>query len=159
MTKGELYTQNIRNLDQKGLLSLWDKISMRATLEDGWTDGKALEFLILRAFELGGADVIYPYENRKNGQVLEQIDGVVYYQHLACLIECKDYETDKIDFTPIAKMRSQLLMRPAATIGSIFTFSDFTSVAIEMASYLAPQTILLWENSEIEYVLNNNCIC
>ncbi|MCC5621225.1 aminotransferase class I/II-fold pyridoxal phosphate-dependent enzyme, partial [Nostoc sp. CHAB 5715] len=44
-------------------------------------------------------------------EVLEQIDGVVYSEGLAYIIECKD-ECEAVDILPIAKLRNQLLRRP-----------------------------------------------
>jgi len=139
------------------LVQFWEKVKQKDT--PLWQNGKALEYLIIRAFELNGANVSYPYEIYKNGKPFEQIDWFVYVNNLSCLIECKDYENEKADFTPLAKIRSQLLRRPSQTIASIFCLAGFTEPATILATYAAPQTILLWEGSEINYVLNNNCIC
>jgi hypothetical protein len=54
---------------------------------------------------------------------VEQIDGVVYSDELACLVECKD-EAGKVNFEPIAKLRNQLLRRPGAAIGMVFSRSE-----------------------------------
>lgn len=148
----------IRQMDSADLLVLWEKIIQRAELPE-WPKGRALEYLVIRAFELGGATVTYPFEVRQNGHLLEQIDGAVYYQNISCLIECKDYSTERIDFTPLSKMRSQLLRRPSGTIGCMFSVSGFTLPAIILASNLAPQTILLWEGNEIGTHIANKSIC
>lgn len=55
-------------------------------------------------------------------------------------------------------MRSQLMRRPEQTIGCLFSITGFTDPAIILASHLAPQTILLWEGKEIDFVLKNNSI-
>ncbi len=156
MNKSEYYKNNIQKLDKIGLQDFWEQIKDRNTPD--WASGKAFEYFIIRAFEIDGAEVSYPFEIWKEGKQIEQIDGVVYFKSISCLIECKDYDEVKINFTPLAKMRSQLLRRPSSTIGSVFSVNGFTEPAIILASYTAPQTILLWEGTEIEHVLNNN-IC
>jgi hypothetical protein len=77
---------------------------------------------------------------------------------LACLIECKD-ATKEVNVEPIAKLRNQLLRRPATAIGSVFSRSGFTEAAVTLTGFVAPQTILLWGGTEIEYSLTNKCIC
>ena len=49
-----------------------------------------LEYLVIRAFEVEGAPVTYPYTVFVGGTVVEQIDGAVYTDGLSCLVECKD---------------------------------------------------------------------
>ena len=159
MTKSETYIHNIRQLNNDGLQQLFAQIQVKDTPD--WADGKALEYLILRQFEIEGAEVIYPFSVLGRGEyneVIEQIDGMVYTDSISCLIECKD-QVKKVDFLPLAKMRNQLLRRPAATIGSVFTTSTFTDAAGTLAAYTGQQVILLWEKTEIEYVIQNNCIC
>lgn len=63
----------------------------------GWPPGKALEYLVLRAFQLGGAEVTWPYEVRRRNVVVEQVDGAVYVDGLTCLIEAKDH-AEPMDF-------------------------------------------------------------
>jgi len=118
------------------------------------TKGWFLEFIICRAFELEGAIVKYPYDVKVQNMNTEQIDGAIYFENIACLIECKN-EVNPINFEPISKLRSQLQRRPSGTIGAIFTTSGFTEPAIILAQYTSPQTILLWEKKEIEICLKN----
>ncbi len=54
------------------LVQFWEKVKQKDT--PLWQNGKALEYLIIRAFELNGANVSYPYEIYKNGKPFEQID-------------------------------------------------------------------------------------
>lgn len=131
---------------------LWQQIQEGNTPD--WASGKALEYFILRAFELEKAEVRYPYSV---GNV-EQIDGVVYFENIACLIECKNC-TDPINFEPIAKLRSQLMRRPVTTIGSIFSISGITQPALKLLDTIQPQTILIWEQAEIHYCLENKNFC
>ncbi|TAN70248.1 MAG: hypothetical protein EPN17_06100 [Methylobacter sp.] len=157
------YKARIQAYDTPQLLGLWENIQQRDTSE--WAAGKALEHLILRAFELENADVRYPYSVpmstvsiNNSKQDMEQIDGVVYTQGVACIVECKDY-ADPMNFEPIAKLRSQLMRRPSATIASIFSMAGFTAPALTLLNFIHPQTILAWEKDEITYCLENKSFC
>ncbi|MEH2360819.1 restriction endonuclease [Nostoc sp.] len=152
MPTGKEYEAKIANYNWDDLIQLWSEIESGDT--PGWDTGKALEYLVLRAFELDGAEVIWPYSVRVDGDELEQIDGVVYSEGLACIIECKDLST-KVNIEPIAKLRNQLLRRPTTTIGSVFSSNGFTEAAITLARFVSPQTILLWGGEEINYSLQN----
>ena len=55
------------------LLQLWSQIENGHT--PAWRDGEAFEYLILRAFELEGAEVVWPYTVQIQDTVVEQIDG------------------------------------------------------------------------------------
>lgn len=149
--------QNYRNEIEKykshaALLTLWQGIESRNT--PGWDAGKAFEYLVLRAFELEGADVRYPYSVEIGGEIIEQIDGAIYSEGLACIVETKHHSASKgIDV--IAKLRNQLMRRPSSTIGVVFSYSGFTEPAKILAGYIAPQTVLLWEGREVEYALQN----
>lgn len=169
MTEAQ-YTALIKTYQWPELQQLWQDIKQRHT--PGWNDGKALEYLILRAFEVDGATVRYPFSVKIDGEITEQIDGVIHIDGLSCLVEAKDYgrEPDpndpndtntgnKVNFEPLAKLRNQLLRRPGATIGSLFTTSGFTSPALTLAKYLAPQTILLWEKAHLEEAMRRQKIC
>lgn len=150
MPNSSNYTQWIRLLDWNGLSGLWSGI--RAGRTPGWEPGKAFEYLILRAFELDGAEVRWPYEVPLDGEVVEQIDGAVYAAELACLVEAKD--TDKaVDFEAIAKLKQQLNRRPPGVMGLLFTRSRFTPPATKLAQILAPQNILLWTGDDVSVVL------
>jgi hypothetical protein len=80
--------------------------------------------------------------------------GAIYSDGLNCLVECKDTST-RVNVEPIAKLRNQLLRRPATAIGCIFSRNGFTDTAFTLAKYIAPQTILLWGQGEIYYCLEN----
>jgi hypothetical protein len=147
----------IESLGWDGLRELWENIQQDNTL--GWDSGKAFEYLVLRAFQLDGAEVTWPYEVSLFGEeVIEQIDGAVHCVGLSCLVESKDLGA-AVNFEPIAKLRSQLLRRPASTVGLLFSRTGFTNPAVQLAHFLAPQTILLWTGNEIEYVLEQEAIC
>lgn len=144
------YIQKARSLDWIGLRLLWAKIvSGSAT---GWAAGKAMEHLVLRAFELSGADVRWPYEVPIAGETAEQIDGAIHVGMLSCLIECKD-SANAVNIEPIAKLRNQLLRRHAGAVGLVFSRSGFTTPALTIAQFIAPQSILLWGGDELAVLL------
>ena len=91
------------------------------------------------------------------GDVVEQIDGVVYSDGLSCLVECKDTKS-KVNIEPIAKLRNQLLRTPGTTTGIVFSSSAFTDPALTLAQFAATQPILLWPGEEIEYAIQRRCI-
>ncbi|BAU15865.1 hypothetical protein LEP3755_64310 (plasmid) [Leptolyngbya sp. NIES-3755] len=67
-----------------------------------------------------------------------------------CLRHCEAHD-------PVAKLRNQLLRRPAGVVGLIFTTTQFTQSTQILAQYNANQAILLWEGSEVEYALGHQC--
>jgi hypothetical protein len=151
------YEERVRAYDYDGLRRLWTGIQAGSAGAE-WEPGKAFEHLILRAFQVEGAEVVWPYEVRQGADVVEQIDGVIYTNGLSCLIEAKDY-SGNVDFQPVAKLRSQLLRRPASAIGVVFSRNGFTEPAKIMTRYTMPQTVLLWEGTEIAYALERQQMC
>jgi hypothetical protein len=144
------YEGRIQQLDWSGLRSLWENIGRRDT--PNWDPGRALEYLVLRAFQLDGAQVRWPYSIPMEDEVVEQIDGAIHWGRLSCLVETKDTSLP-ISVEPIAKMRNQLLRRPSGAIGLVFSRAGFTQPAILLARYIAAPTILLWAGKELDYVL------
>jgi hypothetical protein len=67
------YQQRIAAYGHTQLLTLWEEIQADDT--PGWEPGKAFEYLVIRAFELEGATVTYPFSVRLGGTIVEQIDG------------------------------------------------------------------------------------
>ncbi|NEP62473.1 MAG: hypothetical protein F6K31_37015 [Symploca sp. SIO2G7] len=164
MTRSADYQARIQTYGQAQLLQLWEAIKNRHIPD--WPSGKALEYLVLRAFQLEGANVTYPYDVRvgeviapydlKNrNDTIEQIDDAIYCDGLACLVETKD-QMQPIKVDPIAKMRNQLQRRHASTIGVVFSRSGFTSPVFIFAQSLSPQMVLLWNGEEIEYSLTKS---
>jgi len=150
------YEKTIKSLDWTGLRGLLPQIEARDT--PGWEPGKAFEYLVPRLFELDGArKVRWPYEIRLHGHIVEQIDGAVEAAGLHCLLECKN-EKGPLAIAPLAKMRNQLLRRPAASVGLIFTTSGYTQSAQLLAGYLGSQTILLWYYDEIKLAVDKGRI-
>jgi Restriction endonuclease len=152
------YEAMIQSLQWQDLRSLWTKIEQRNT--PGWDAGRAFEYLVLRAFELDGAEVKYSYSVKLFGEEVEQVDGVVYCAGLSCLVESKDFaDKTNVDIVPIAKLRNQLLRRPTSTIGLVFSRTGFTDPARHLSYFSLPQTILLWSGEEIQYALEQESIC
>lgn len=143
------YVDRIRQLDWAGLRLFWKEIQAGMS---GWPPGRALEHLVLRAFELSGAAVQWPYTVSIAEETVEQIDGAVHVHGLSCLVECKD-TAEPTHTDAIAKLRNQLLRRPAGVIGLMFSRSGFTQSAAVLAEFTAPQCILPWDGEEIAYML------
>ncbi len=146
------YQQRIAAYDYPQLLALWEEIQVGAT--PGWASGKAFEYLVVRAFELEAAAVTYPFSVQLGGTVVEQIDGAVYSDGLSCLIECKDQDGN-IAIDPVAKLRNQMLRRPAGVIGLVFSTAGFTDATKILARYSANQAILLWNGLDVQYALSH----
>jgi hypothetical protein len=155
VTRATDHAARISQLDWDGLRALWDR-SARGPVP-GWPAGKAFEHLVLRAFELDGATVRWPFEVTLGEAVVEQIDGAVYAGHLSCLVEAKD-SAAAVDIAVLAKLRTQLARRPAGTIGVVFSRMGFTRPAFALAGYFAPQTVLLWSGQEVEECLRQESI-
>lgn len=151
------YVAEIQKLDTIQLIEMLSDIKAGKHVV-GWAKGKAFEHLMLRGFQIEGAEVVWPYEVKYANYILEQIDGVVYYENIACLIEAKDYK-DALDILLVAKLRNQLMRRPAGTMGIIFGRSNFTQPMKDLTRMMNPLQILLWEYEELEYAITNRKMC
>ena len=156
MKSEKKYKDQIRKYsDWEQLRELWADILARKRMKN-WPPGKAFEYLILRAFELSGASVRYPFSVELFEQdEIEQIDGVAHFDNISIVVESKNYTDERLNVEPIAKLRNQLMRRPSNAIGCVFCSTGFTSPAVMLAHFCAPQTILLWEKEEITFVLEN----
>lgn len=144
----------IKLLDWAGLRGLWAAIQAGST--SGWEGGEALEYLVIRAFEIDPgepATVRYPYEVSLFGEKVEEIDGAVHLPGLSCLVESKDWGKN-VAIAPIVKMRSQLLRRPSGTTGLIFSKRAFTTPAIYLAHFTMPQAVLLWSGFDLQTAMD-----
>lgn len=156
-SKAHSYQELIGQMDWPELEELWDQIKKRQT-STVWPPGRALEYFLLRCFELEGSEVVYPYDVYKQDSVVEQIDGILFWDNFVVLVECKDVKSS-VNFDPIAKLRSRLMTRPNNVIGSFFSMGGYTIPAKIVSEHLAPQTILLWEQSDIDFSLKNRYFC
>lgn len=155
VTRAADYAARIRLLDWEGLRDLWDRSSRGPV--PGWPAGRAFEHLVLRAFELDGATVRWPFTVTLGDSVVEQIDGAVYVGAFSCLVEAKD-SSAPVDIAVLAKLRTQLSRRPSGTLGLVFSRTSFTNSAIALARFFAPQTVLLWSGGEVEECLREERI-
>lgn len=155
------YQQTVLAWDRTALLQWWRRIQSDDT--PGWPPGKAFEYMVVRAFHLEGAEVRWPYEVRSVGPyatgIVEQIDGVVYSDGLACLVQSKDWSRQPVDVEPIAKLRYQLSRRPAGTLGVVFSRTEFTEPAKMLAVFAAPQVVLLWNGRDLDRALTRGRMC
>ena len=163
MTANE-YERLIRQYDYKKLIKLWENVKKSEAIK-GWGTGKAFEYLILRGFELEGGETRYSYSvtmgevvYSEEKRTIEQIDGAIYLEGLSFLVECKDQSED-IDIEAIAKLRNQLLRRPAGIIGVVFSRTAFTDSAVRLARFVSPQAILLVTGAEIDAALRGKYLC
>ncbi|QRK08208.1 hypothetical protein JQX13_51185 [Archangium violaceum] len=148
------YQRRVLALEHEELLKLWRALLAGVTPAD-WPGGVLLEYLILRAFQLEGAEVTWPYRVYRKGVLLEQIDGVVYFDGVSCLVEFKDM-TRPVDTVTIVKLKSQILRRPRATIGAMFCTGEVSSAASMLVEMLPPPDVLLWEGDEIDVALRGH---
>jgi hypothetical protein len=157
-TPGDLEAR-IKRLDWAGLRALWADI--QAGITPDWQEGEALEYLVLRAFELDTSEPVrvrYPYVVSLFGELVEEIDGAVHLPGLSCLVESKDWGKN-VMIGPIVKLRSQLLRRPAGTIGLLFSKHGFTRPASYLTFFTMPQAVLLWTGRDLEIALNEETMC
>lgn len=133
--------------------------------DDVWPKGKLMEYLIVRAFELESKKekpvyVSYPHSNRdkdSDNKELEQLDGTVHVMDIHALIECKDYQDNRIEIEPLVKLRFRLQVRPSSVIGIFFSCTKMTKPAEYWIKYMAPQLIIFWDKEDLEYCLENQC--
>lgn len=141
--------------DHQSLLKLWKQKKQGAIDSLEWADGRLFEYIILRAFEIEGADVTYPYKVYFHEELVEQIDGAIRIDDHYILVESKDYTKDKINIDPLAKLRNQLLRRHASVMGMFFSASGYTEPIEDLVKFMSPQMILLWNIDDIDYCMEH----
>lgn len=151
----------IKEMEWPELVDLWATIeAARVTRAEAaaagedttQTSGKEFEYLLLRAFQLGGADVSWPYEVRYrefSAHALEQIDGAVHLDGRSYLVESKDTAA-AISYDVVAKLQAQIRRRPPGTVGIIFARAGFTASARYTAMFGVAAPIVLWDKAGIE---------
>ncbi len=123
-----------------------------------WPPGIAFEHIVLRAFDIESATVVWPFSLKQGGKTIEQIHGAIYCGGLACLVESKDY-SDPINVEPIAKLKNQLSRRPTGAMGLLFSRNGFTEPAKILVRMMQPLNILHWEYQELEQSLISGTMC
>lgn len=146
--------KRVQGYDWAKLERFWLKIKSKKTPK--WSKGKALEYMLVRAFDLEGAEVVYPYNNNVL-TAQEQFDGFIFIQELGAgfLIECKDWQ-DSVAFDELAKLHGRLTYRMSSTYGIFLSRSGFTASAVEMMYMMHPHNILLWSFDEIDECFKNH---
>jgi hypothetical protein len=147
MGRERRYVEQIRVLDRLGLLRLWEWLQAGKPV-DGWDEGKPFEYLVLRAFELEGAQVVWPYFANK----FEQLDGAVFVDGMSCLIESKQH-AGHLGFGPIARLKARLDRRPPGTLGLLFSAKGFTGPAIKESLLHPTRNVLLWTGTDLSQAL------
>ena len=144
------------------LVSTWKRRKDR-DIKKAWGQGKFFEYAIIRAFEIEGAQVRYPYNvpfphfDNEGKTIEEQIDGAIYVDGLYVIAESKDYKKTNIDIEPLAKLQVRLKRRPSPVIGCLFSATDFTWPAMALIESLMPHTILLWNKNDIDFCFEHHC--
>ncbi|MCP3145111.1 restriction endonuclease [Pyxidicoccus xibeiensis] len=144
----EGYARRVQEMGQAELLALWGRVRRRERIEGG-APGRAFEFLLLRAFQLEGAKVVWPYAS-----VIEQIDGGVYVDGLSCLVEAKDH-AEPIGFEAIARLSVRMQRRPSPALGLLFSTSGFTWPALKAVAAHPLRNVLLWRDTDIAMALEH----
>ena len=146
-----------RAMDRSALQKFWDQL-VRGPVPK-WGPGKALEYFVVRAFELEGAEVTYPFSVRLAltggaSAEMEQLDGVVRVEGLWCLCEAKDTAAPQ-SVESIAKLRNQLQRRPAGCVGIVVSPHGFTDAAKLATNFMGDQAILLWTGTDVDWALKH----
>jgi hypothetical protein len=146
----ERYIAKVRAMSLEDLLALWGQLLVPLQPE-GWAPGKAMEYLLLRAFELWGAEVVWPYLGE-----WDQMDGAVYSDGLLALVESKDWNRP-VNAIALAQMRLRLEHRPPGhgVVGLVFGKRGFTDAAKREVLYNPGRNILLWGEDEISVALKH----
>lgn len=159
-TKSKKSNDDYRTLAQRwsysDLLKVWNRIKSGGSVPE-WSSGKAFEYLVIRAFEIEGLRVTYPYEvtyPQKFG-ILEQVDGVVYLGERPFLVESKDL-SEAAAIEAFAKLRFRLEARPPGIMGILFSVKNFTIAVEVFAQFASPLNVLLWNSADLDIALNNN---
>ena len=149
----KILIKRVQGYDWIQLERFWQKIKNKTAPK--WSKGKALEYMLIRAFDLEGAEVLYPYNNEVL-KAQEQFDGFVFVKELGVgfLIECKDWN-DKVAFDELAKLHGRLSYRMNTACGLFLSRSGYTPSAIEMMYMVHPHNIILWEFSDIDECFKN----
>ncbi|MFM6139108.1 MAG: hypothetical protein ACKPE3_12770 [Sphaerospermopsis kisseleviana] len=72
MTTDAEYQARITSYNWDDLIKLWSEIKAKNT-SNFWDAGKALEYLVLRAFQLDGAEVAWPYIVKIQDKIVTQV--------------------------------------------------------------------------------------
>lgn len=159
MTEEE-YEKEVSLLDWTGILKEWRAKQTGCINAIEWAPGKALEYLILRAFDLERnrpsdvQDVKYPFHKNSDGKQEQQIDGYIRTSRCCFLEECKDKKS-KAKESDLSQLYIRVSNRPDTVIGLFFSMGGYTPSAIK--SNESQCHIILWDREDIEYCFDNMC--
>ncbi len=153
------YIERVRDYGWEDVAGLWNDVLQCST--PGWDAGKALEYLVLKGFELSGAKVRWPFTvTHDDKKIIEQVDGMIYSGGISAIVECKDYSKPStrskrpVCKGPIATLLAHLMRRPSPLIGCLFVSGNYTESAQVMVNSIKPATILCWTGDDIDFCLN-----
>lgn len=135
------------------LLRIWARIKARQPIP-GWPQGKPFEYLVVRAFDLEGLRIRWPYAvtYRQKLGIVEQNDGFIYLGDRPFLVESKDL-SDPLEVESVAKLRFRLESRPPGTMGVLFNSSRFSLATEVFAQFAVPLNVVLWRGQDFDYAL------
>lgn len=153
-TAKDLQTE-ARAWERADLLRIWEAVKAGRPIA-GWPPGKAFEYLVVRAFDIEGARVLWPFEvvyPQKFG-TMEQVDGVVYLGERAFLLESKNL-SEPMAVEAVARLRMRLEARPPGTMGVLLSVQKFTLPTEIFTQFARPLNVLLWERRALDVALAN----
>lgn len=160
MVADKEYVERVKDYGWSDVAALWDDVKLCTT--PGWDPGKALEYVVLKGFELSGAKVRWPYRvTYEDRGFVEQVDGMIYSDGISAIVECKDYSRPltrskrPVCKDPIATLLTHLMRRPSGLIGCLFVSGKYTDAAQALVNYIKPSTILCWTGDDIDYCVNH----
>lgn len=138
---------------QADLIAIWDRIQSGERIA-GWARGKAFEYLMVRAFQLEGVVIRWPFEvlYPQRFGTMEQHDGFVYLRDRAFLVESKA-TAEAPGIEAVAKLRFRLEARPPGTMGLLFSISTFSEPTEVFTQFASPLNVLLWTGLDVDWAL------
>jgi hypothetical protein len=142
----------LQALDDEELLALWRSVRVGDIDPADWLAGSPLACVLLEALARSGAEVVWPYRAPRSGDSSDRIDGLVYCSGLPpCLIHAPETRGN-VGEEALLRLRKQIALRPAGTMGVCFSRSGFTAQATALAQALLPEgaLVLLWSGDEVD---------
>ncbi|MBB4637987.1 hypothetical protein [Longimicrobium terrae] len=135
------------------LIALWRRIQSGERIA-GWGRGKVFEYLVIRAFQLEGAVIRWPFQVSypQRFGTMEQHDGFVYVRDRAFLIESKA-TAEAPGIEAVAKLRFRLEARPPGTMGLLFSVATFSEPTEVFTQFASPLNVLLWTGKDVDLAL------
>jgi hypothetical protein len=146
--------ERIKGYSWPKLRQLWSKLHQGDPA--GFDQGKAFEFLVLRAFSLDGLEVVWPFsvpsEFASASAPTHQIDGAIFSRSTSFRVESKHWR-ETVDYKPVALLIAHLKRRPPGTMGILMSLRGPTDPASELALLSGQTQVLFWSGHEIDWAL------